>query len=50
MVGRSVGELMILQGNGNGSVGRAVASNTIGPRFKFRQEQNLVINIFIANF
>ena len=36
-------------GSGCGSVGRAVASNSRGPRFKSRHRKKFIFNILLSN-
>ena len=40
----------IFVGSGCGSVGRAVASDSRGPRFKFGHQQNFIWNIYCQLF
>ena len=40
---------MIFMGSGCGSVGRAVAFNTKGPRFDSSHRQNFIEHLFIIN-
>ena len=41
--------LILLYGSGCGSVGRAVASDTRGPRYESSHWRNFIINMFTVN-